>query len=158
VIPPGAIPGAAGAWLAPWRAKAPRPVGWAVAAALVASTETLRQLGPFDESIFMYGEDLELGLRAAAQGIETWFWPGVRVLHGGAHATGPAFGGEAFERLARARHEVVTRTLGKRRGQLDDAAQALTFASRWVYKRALGRAADREQRQLAALGELRHTP
>jgi glycosyltransferase involved in cell wall biosynthesis/GT2 family glycosyltransferase len=158
VIPPGAIPGAAGAWLAPWRATAPRPVGWAVAAALVASTATLRQLGPFDESIFMYGEDLELALRAAAQGIETWFWPGVRVLHGGAHATGPAFGGEAFERLARARHEVVTRSLGKRRGQLDDAVQALTFASRWVYKRALGRAADREQRQLAALDEVRHTP
>lgn len=158
LIPPGVIPGAAGAWLAPWRAKAPQPVGWAVGAALVAPTATLRRLGPFDESIFMYGEDLELGLRAAAQGIETWFWPGVRVLHGGAHAAGPAFGGEPFERLARARHEVVTRRLGKRRGRLDDGVQALTFASRWVYKRALGRAADREQRQLAALDEVRDKP
>ncbi|MGB9185274.1 MAG: glycosyltransferase [Solirubrobacteraceae bacterium] len=156
LIPPGAIPGAAGAWLAPWRARAPRRVGWAVAAALVAPTATLRRLGPFDESIFMYGEDLELGLRAAAQGIETWFWPAVRVLHGGAHAAGPAFGGEPFERLARARHEVVARRLGKRRGHLDDCVQTLTFASRWVYKRALGRAADREQRQLGALAEARN--
>jgi GT2 family glycosyltransferase/glycosyltransferase involved in cell wall biosynthesis len=158
LIPAGAIPGAAGAWLAPCRARTPRPVGWAVGAALVAPTATLRRLGPFDESIFMYGEDLELGLRAAAQGIETWFWPAVRVLHGGAHAAGPAFGGEPFERLARARHEVVTRRLGKRRGRLDDGVQALTFASRWLYKRALGRAADREQRQLAALNEARDKP
>ncbi len=158
LIPPGVIPGAAGAWLAPWRARSPRSVGWAVGAALVAPTATLRLLGPFDASIFMYGEDLELGLRAAARGIETWFWPGVRILHGGAHATGPAFGGEPFEQLARARHDVVTRRLGKRRGHLDDGVQALTFASRWVYKRALGRTADREQRQLAALHEVRRKP
>ncbi|MGH2866710.1 MAG: glycosyltransferase [Solirubrobacteraceae bacterium] len=153
LIPPAVLGGAVGAWLAPWRARTPRAVGWAVGAAIVARTETLRRLGPFDDSIFMYGEDLELGLRAGAEGIETWFWPTVRVVHGGAHATGPAFGGEPFQRLARARHDVVTRRLGPARGHVDDGAQALTFASRWLYKRALGASAEREQRQLAALRE-----
>jgi N-acetylglucosaminyl-diphospho-decaprenol L-rhamnosyltransferase len=151
LIPPAVVPASAGAWLAPWRATAPRPIGWAVAAALVAPTETLRRLGPFDESIFMYGEDLELGLRAAAEGIETWFWPTARVRHGGAHATRPAFGGEPFGRLARARHDVVAKRMGTSRSHRDDRAQALTFASRWFYKRALGRGAERERRQLAAL-------
>ncbi len=146
VLPPALVPGAA-----PWRADAPRSVGWAVGCAVVGPTETLRRLGPFDPSIFMYGEDLELGLRAAQAGVQTWFWPAARVLHHGAHATTAAFGGEPFERLARARHDVVRRRLGSRSAVLDDLAQALTFAMRIVAKRALGRSAAREQRQLLAL-------
>ncbi len=151
VVPAAAVPGRLGEWLAPWRASEPRRVGWAVGAALVARTDTLRQLGPFDEQIFLYAEDLDLGLRAAEQGVESWFWPAARVLHHRAHATDPAFGGEPFSRLARARHDVVARRLGARRARLDDAVQALTFASRGALKRILGRDADRERRQLDAV-------
>jgi N-acetylglucosaminyl-diphospho-decaprenol L-rhamnosyltransferase len=154
VIPPAALPGwsRAGVALAPWRAQRPRAVGWAVGCALVARTETLRSLGPFDERIFLYGEDLDLGLAAAERGIRTWFWPTARVLHRSAHASGPAFGGEPFELLARARHDVVARRLGPRRARLDDGIQAATFISRIALKGALGRSAVRERRQLAALG------
>jgi N-acetylglucosaminyl-diphospho-decaprenol L-rhamnosyltransferase len=155
VLPPSLLPGSSGVPLAPWRAGSPRRVGWAVGAVLVARTATLRRLGPFDESIFMYGEDLELGLRAASEGVETWFWPAGRVLHGGAHATGRAFGGEPFDRLAQARHDVVAHRLGPRRARLDDSAQAVTFASRLALKRALGRPGDRESRQLAAVRSMR---
>jgi glycosyltransferase involved in cell wall biosynthesis/GT2 family glycosyltransferase len=153
VIPPAALPGRTGVGLAlaPWRARGPRAVGWAVGCALVARTETLRALGPFDERIFLYGEDLDLGLAAAARGIRTWFWPAARVLHRGGHASAPAFGGEPFELLARARHDVVARRLGPRRARLDDGVQAATFISRIALKRALGRSAVRERRQLAAL-------
>ena len=107
VVPPAAMPGRAGVALAPWRSAAPRRVGWAVGCALVARTDTLRALGPFDESIFLYGEDLDLGLRAAQRGVQTWFWPAARVVHHRAHSSATAFGGEPFERLARARHDVV---------------------------------------------------
>jgi GT2 family glycosyltransferase/glycosyltransferase involved in cell wall biosynthesis len=155
VIPPALALGPAGAALAPWRAAAPRRVGWAVGCALGARTDVLRRLGPFDESIFLYGEDLELALRAAQDGVETWFWPQARVLHHRAHSSSRAFGGEPFERLAQARHDVVGRRLGRRRRTVDDAAQAVTFASRWTLKRALGRPAERERRQLAALGRVR---
>ncbi len=154
VIPPALVAGPlapALASLAPWRAKRPRRVGWAVGCALVARTETLRRLGPFDARIFLYGEDLDLGLRATAAGIETWFCPEARVLHRRAHASDRAFGGEPFERLARARHEVVARRLGPGRARLDDVAQAVTFASRISLKRVLGRPSDRELRQLKAL-------
>jgi glycosyltransferase involved in cell wall biosynthesis/GT2 family glycosyltransferase len=151
VIPPAALAGRVGVPLAPWRAGTPRVVGWAVGCALVARTETLRSLGPFDERIFLYGEDLDLGLRAAELGVRTWFWPSARVLHHGAHATLPAFGGEPFEMLARARHDVLVRHLGPRRARIDDAVQATTFISRIALKRALGRSAARERRQLAAL-------
>jgi len=72
-------------------------VGWAVGCAVVARTDTLRRLGPFDERIFLYGEDLDLGLRADAAGVQTWFWPSARVIHAGAHSSARAFGGEPFE-------------------------------------------------------------
>jgi GT2 family glycosyltransferase len=154
LVSPAAVPGSLGARLWPWRAPGPRQVGWAVACALVARTETLRRLGPFDGSLFMYGEDLELGLRAAQAGVTTWFWPAGRVVHHRAHSSERAFGGEPFERLARTRHEVVCRRLGDRRARLDDLAQAVTFGSRAAVKTALGRPAERERRQLAAVRSL----
>jgi N-acetylglucosaminyl-diphospho-decaprenol L-rhamnosyltransferase len=155
VLSPALVPDAIGASLWPWRSSTPRPVGWAIGAALVARTETLRRLGPFDETIFLYGEDLDLGLRAARSGVETWFWPSGRVVHHGAHAARSEFGGEPFHRLATARHEVVARRLGRRRAAIDDLAQAVTFFSRMAVKRALGRPAERERLQLRAVRALR---
>ena len=151
LIPPAAVPGPAGVALAPWRSGAARRVGWVVGCAIVARTDTLRGLGPFDESLFLYGEDLELGLHARQQGIETWLWPSARVIHHRAHASTTAFGGEPFTRLAAARRDVVGRRLGRRRAALDDALQALTFASRIALKTTLRRPALRERAQLQAL-------
>jgi GT2 family glycosyltransferase len=151
LVPPALVPGRAGVWLAPWRSAAPRRVGWAVGCAIAARTDTLRRLGPFDESIFLYGEDMELGLRAAAAGVPTWFWPAARVCHHRAHSSAVAFGGEPFERLAAARHDVVGRRLGRRRAALDDALQTLTFASRIALKTVLRRPTGRERAQLRAL-------
>jgi GT2 family glycosyltransferase/glycosyltransferase involved in cell wall biosynthesis len=155
LVPAAAVPGAAGAALAPWRSQRPRRVGWAVGCALVSTTATLRELGPFDDSIFLYGEDLELGLRARRCGIETWLWPPARVVHHQAHTMTGAFGGEPFELLAEARHDAVARARGRRRAALDDAAQAVTFGSRIVLKRTLGLPNARERRQLRALAALR---
>ncbi len=155
LVPPALAPGRAGVWLAPWRSTEPRQVGWAVGCAIAARTDTLRRLGPFDEAIFLYSEDMELGLRAAAAGVATWFWPAARVCHHRAHSSAVAFGGEPFERLAAARHDVVSRCLGRRRAALDDALQALTFASRIAVKTVLRRPAGRERAQLRALRSLR---
>jgi N-acetylglucosaminyl-diphospho-decaprenol L-rhamnosyltransferase len=152
VVSPSVVPLVA---LAPWRATRPRRVGWAVGCALLARTDTLHRLGPFDERLFLYGEDLDLGLRAAGAGIETWFWPSARVLHHRAHASRAAFDGEPYERLAQARRQVVARRLGARRARLDDATQAVTFGSRVAVKRLLGRPSERERRQLQALRRAR---
>lgn len=151
VLPPRWVPGRVGEALAPWRARRPLRVGWAVGCALAGQTETLRRLGPFSEDIFMYGEDLELGLRAAREGIETWFWPAARVLHHRAHATERAYGGEPFALLAGARHRALAAVDGERRAVLDDRAQAVLFASRIAVKTALRRDAARERHQLRAV-------
>ena len=151
LLPPGRVPTRLAAAMAPWRATAPRPVGWAVGCALGGRTETLRELGPFTESIFMYGEDMELGLRAAGHGVPTWFWPHARVLHHQAHASARVYGGEPFAQLAQARHAALAQTGGRRAAVADDRAQALLFATRIATKRLLGRDAARERRQLAAV-------
>jgi GT2 family glycosyltransferase len=132
-------------------------VGWAVGCAVVGRTGTLARLGPFDDRIFLYGEDLDLGLRSHAEGIETWFWPQGRVVHGRGHATARAFGGEPFELLAHARHEVVARRRGTRIARLDDFSQTVTFGSRRALKLALGRPAERERRQLEAIRDIRRS-
>jgi N-acetylglucosaminyl-diphospho-decaprenol L-rhamnosyltransferase len=151
LAPPAAMPGPIGVWLAPWRADGPRRVGWAVGCALAGRTDTLRRLGPFDESIFLYGEDMELGLRAARQGVATWFWPTARVRHHSAHSSSVAFGGEPFVRQARARHDVIARRLGRRRAAVDDVLQALTFCARIALKSLAGGSAARERAQVRAL-------
>jgi N-acetylglucosaminyl-diphospho-decaprenol L-rhamnosyltransferase len=135
----------------PWRADAPRAVGWAIAAALVAPTATLRALGPFDPDAFLFYEDLDLCLRARAAGVSTELRPEVRLRHVGAHATGPAFGGEPHDLQARRRREVVAARLGRRALMLDDAAQGLTFATRIGARTLLRRDAAHQRAQLTAL-------
>ncbi len=151
LVPGAALPGPLATLVEPWRARGPRRAGWLVGCALVASSDTLRRLGPFDERTFMYGEDLDLGLRAAEAGIETRFWPAARVLHRGGHSTLPAFGGEPFELLARRRRAVVRERRGRLRAAADDLLQAITFADRALLKLAARRDATRERQQLRAL-------
>jgi N-acetylglucosaminyl-diphospho-decaprenol L-rhamnosyltransferase len=134
----------------PWRADAPRTVGWAIAAALAARTTTLRALGPFDPTAFLFYEDLDLGLRAAAAGVPTELRPDVALRHRGGHSTDAHFGGEPLELHARRRREVVGAARGPRALALDDAAQALTFAVRALAKAPRG-GGGRERAQLAAL-------
>jgi N-acetylglucosaminyl-diphospho-decaprenol L-rhamnosyltransferase len=128
--PPRAMPRALRKRFEPWRASAPRRVGWAIAACLAARTDLLRALGPFDPGAFLFYEDLELCLRARAAGIPTELRPEVRLIHHGGHATGPALGARARDLQARRRRAVIEKRLGSRALALDDAAQALTFGAR----------------------------
>jgi GT2 family glycosyltransferase len=132
----------------PYRAEAPRAVGWAIAAAVVGQTATLRRLGPFDPGAFLFYEDLELCLRAHAAGIPCELHPEVALLHMGGHALDAKLGPERLVDEAQRRRSVVGSTLGRRALWLDDLAQALTF----------GRAAavrPRSRAQLRALREAR---
>jgi GT2 family glycosyltransferase len=139
----------------PWRSEHERVVGWAIAAALVARTGTLRALGPFDPLAHLFYEDLDLCLHAAERGVPTILRPDVVLRHLGGHATGPAFGGEPHEEMALRRRAVVRARLGRRALALDDAAQGVTFAGRALAKSLLGWGATRERAQLRALRSAR---
>lgn len=131
----------------PHRARSPRAVGWAIAACLAATTETLRRLGPFDPVPHLFYEDLDLCLRAGRVVLR----PDVEVVHTGGTATRAHFGGEPFALLAARRRAVIGERLGARALALDDAAQALTFGSRAAAHALLRREPARPLAQLRAL-------
>ena len=158
LVHPPVLPRALRLRAEPWRAQRPRRVGWVVAACLAARTETLRRLGPFDPRAFLFYEDLDLCLRARAAGVATELHPDLVLRHRGGHATEAAFGGEPFELLARRRREVIGARLGRRALALDDAAQALTFATRSVGRWGLRRDASRPRAQLRAVRLARRNP
>ena len=108
-------------------------MGWALGACLVARTDLLRRLGPFDPRAFLFYEDLDLCLRARRAGVPTLLRPQIALRHKGSRSVAPAFGGEGLELRAQRRREVLA-SEGQLALALDDAAQALTFATR-----ALGR-------------------
>jgi len=135
----------------PWRSNEPRRVGWAIAACLAARTDLLRELGPFDPDRFLFYEDMDVCLRAEAEGVPTELHPDVRLRHAGAHSTAPAFGGEPYDLLARRRREVVAQRLGRRALAVDDLAEGLTFTSRAAARMLLRRDSRTERARLAAL-------
>ena len=151
LIHPAALPRVLRERAEPYRSERRRTVGWAIAACVAARTATLRRLGPFDPRQFLFFEDMDLCLRARAAGVPTVLDPSVRVRHLGGHATRRAYDGEPHELLARRRRAVVQAGRGRAARALDDAAQALTFASRAAARTAAGREADRERAQLTAL-------
>jgi GT2 family glycosyltransferase len=134
----------------PWRARRARTVGWAIAACLVARTGTLRGLGPFDPSIFLFFEDLDLCLRARVAGVPTVFVPDVQVRHAGGHSTERAYGGEPHALMAAQRDAVVRARLGERAAALDRATMLVTYATRLAARAALGRPRERELAQWRA--------
>jgi N-acetylglucosaminyl-diphospho-decaprenol L-rhamnosyltransferase len=152
LLPPRALPRPLRHHADPWRADGDeQPVGWAIGAAIAARTATLRRLGPFDAEQFLFFEDLDLCLRARATGVPTILHPDLALEHRGGHSTEPAYGGEPHELLAARRRAVVRANLGRRALALDDAAQALTFATRATARTLLRQPAARERAQLRAL-------
>jgi N-acetylglucosaminyl-diphospho-decaprenol L-rhamnosyltransferase len=149
--PAALLPGRLRVRCEPWRAASTTEVGWLTGACIAAPRDVLLGLGPFDERLALYGEDLDLGLRARRAGIASLYAPDVaRVVHLGERSTARRLGeGRAREKL-RARRDVVRRHLGAGRERLDFAAQAAFHAGRFAAKRLLGRPAAREAAWLRA--------
>lgn len=66
-----------------------RVVPWVLGAALAIRRSAFEAVGGFDETFFMYGEEIDLCYRLAARGWQTHFAPVATVVHvGGASAAG----------------------------------------------------------------------
>lgn len=66
-----------------WAHDSERQVDWAVGAALLMRRDVIDLVGGFDDSFFMYAEDLEWCHRASAAGWEIWFTSEALVVHVG---------------------------------------------------------------------------
>jgi GT2 family glycosyltransferase len=97
-----------------WDPERPRDVPWAVGALLLLRRGAFGDVGGFDESEWMYGEDLDLCWRLGAAGYRVRYVPEAVAGHVSAAATGAAFGDE---RRRRRRYMAATyRVIARRRG------------------------------------------
>ena len=136
----------------PWRLERTTPVSWLTGACLAAPRELLRRLGPFDESIHLYGEDMDLGLRAARVGVASLFCPDVaRVVHHGERSSEQRFRAGPTELIAAGRRRAVGSAYGPARERRAWRAQRLNLRLRAAAKGALGRDASRERAALRAV-------
>jgi GT2 family glycosyltransferase len=65
----------------------PVPVDWVPGACFVAWRDTLLEVGSFDESFFLYCEDVDLCRRLHATGRRVLFHPGVSITHDANYCT-----------------------------------------------------------------------
>lgn len=101
-----------------WDPEKPRYVDWALGAFILVRRTAWNQLKGFDETQWMYAEDLDLAWRAAKAGWRTWYEPSSRVTHVGAASTEQAWGDSGPERwlqstygwMIRRRGPAITRT------------------------------------------------
>ena len=89
-----------------------RDAGWLSGAFLMVRRTVLDELNGFDESYFMYFEDVDLGYRIGKLGLRNVYEPAAVVIHTGAHSTR---GGESA-RMIRAHHDSAKRFLFKKYG------------------------------------------
>src|SRR5207237_6294073 len=83
----GRLPGLRQHYLPAWQQDQARPVPWVVGAVLAIRRAAFDSVGGFDESFFMYSEEVDLCYRLRAAGWQTDFAPVARVTHlGGASA------------------------------------------------------------------------
>ena len=143
----------------PWRASRTVAVGWLTGACIAGPRSVLLELGPFDPSIHLYSEDMDLGLRAAQAGVESWFCPDLsRIVHRGGASASIAFPRGVETLVARNRRAVVRRAYGRRRERAGWLALRANLRLRVVAKGVLGVNASADRAALEATRQATFVP
>lgn len=122
-----------------WSHDRSRPIEAATGAVLLVRADAWQALGGFDESIFMYTEDLDLFWRAARSGWRAWFVADAEFVHlGGSSAQQRWSNPERAERIARAEARMLRQHLGPARAVISLGAKAAGVGLRAIAHRALG--------------------
>ncbi len=58
-----------------------REVDWVTAAAILVAKSVIKRVGPLDEKIFMYGEEVEWCYRIKKAGFTNFFSPTTKIVH-----------------------------------------------------------------------------
>jgi N-acetylglucosaminyl-diphospho-decaprenol L-rhamnosyltransferase len=135
--------------LSPWAGILPKPAGafragWVSGASLIVRRAVLEQVGLLDEGLYTYFDDIDLCLRAARAGWETWYVPASKVVHLGGASTGLSGDHVQKRRLAywfEARRRFFLKSYGRVYTMLVDAAFLAGFAA-WRIRRLIQRKVD----------------
>lgn len=135
----------------PWRLKRRTKVAWLTGACVAAPRSLLEDLGPFDSSIHLYSEDMELGLRAGKRNVASYFCPETaRVIHHADASSGRRFSDSGLSLAARNRRFVVRRLFGVGPERRAWRAELSKLRLRVLTKRLLGIECERDRAALAA--------
>ncbi|CAN5638911.1 glycosyltransferase family 2 protein [soil metagenome] len=139
---------------APWRLRETTEVTWLSGACVAGPTAELRALGPFDPAIHLYGEDMDLGLRAAVAGMRSLFAPGLSsLIHDGKSSTSQRFENLGLGEVGRNGRAVLARQFGTGPERRAYRAELAAVKLRVAAKSALGRDHEWDSRVLAGLRE-----
>ncbi len=140
LMPAGVGPRWAVARLHPWRLAKTTHVTWLTGCCVAGPRDVLGALGPFDPAIHMYGEDLDLGVRASKAGVPVIFEPGTcAVTHFGKASSSRVYDDLGRAEAARNSRAVLRRAYGARRETLVWLAERASLAIRLQIKRLAGR-------------------
>jgi N-acetylglucosaminyl-diphospho-decaprenol L-rhamnosyltransferase len=145
----------------PSRLERRTPVTWLTGACIAGPTRTLRGLGPFDPALHMFGEDVDLGLRAAAAGVRSWFDPeACSIVHHGQGSSTRVYGSREGWRSTGTLNwrAAVRRAHGARREYLGWLALRVNLRLRLTAKTLLGRATDRDREAVRAASSAKPVP
>ncbi len=104
-----------------------RRVGWAMGCALLARRGPLLAGGGFDESYFMYCEEIDLARRLAEAGFETHWVPDAAVVHEGQVSTGGHGSPARAVEMARSRASFWSRHYTRRGRFIAQLSTSLMF-------------------------------
>ncbi len=161
IVPGRLAPGPVKARTEPYRLARRLPVTWLTGACIAGPTPILRRLGPFDPALHMFGEDVDLGLRAAAAGIGSWFDPAAcAIVHHGQGSSTLVYGSREGWRATGTLNwrAAVRRAHGARRETLGWYALRFNLRLRLVAKTLLGRAEARDRAAVEAVVSAKPVP
>ena len=133
--------------LAPPPRSEPHRTDWLSGGCVLIRRAVLEEVGLFDEGYFLYFEEVDLSLRAARAGWESWYVPSAGALHEAGAATGASDGREIQRRMPRYWFESRRRYFLKNRGRVVCFLADLAWASGnalWNLRRLATRAPRRE--------------
>ncbi len=161
LVPAAIQPAALRARTEPYRLERRVEVTWLRGACVAGPTAVLERLGPFDPALHMFGEDVDLGLRAAAGGVRSWFDPvACRLVHHGQGSTTLAYGSREAWRATGTLNwrAALRRAYGPRREWLGWMALRANLRLRLIAKQLLRRATERDRAAVHAVLSARPVP
>ncbi len=107
----------------------PSSVPWLLGAALLIRRECFDQIGGFDESIFLYGEDWDFCYRARKAGWDVLYVPQSQVVHQG-NAAAASFGADRLARVTLSELRLIEKHYGARTAKIHRALALIGSAMR----------------------------
>ena len=161
LVPAAIQPEAVRARTEPYRLERALDVSWLTGSCVAGPTGVLRRLGPFDPALHMFGEDVDLGLRAGARGVPSRFDPtACRIVHHGQGSSTLVYGSREGWRPTGTLNwrAAVRRAYGPRRETLAWWALRVNLRLRLLAKTVLGRAGERDRAAVDAVESARPVP